>query len=169
MKQVDDTCIHTLRCHLQVSRPLVGIWDVAPDILESSLPLHFSQCHCAVVSLLFRICLGQYQLNHDLAALPRANTVLVRYATHAIAYTTPPCESEVLAAGCGCHPRLCASQRQTTATRQMTRIMGIMGNYGDLWGIMVAFWGIVGNYGGLWGIMGNYGDLWRNHEGLWEF
>ena len=49
-----------------------------------------------------------------------------------------------------------------------------MGNYGELWGIMVQPWAIIGNYGTillhpwgimgkfeeLWGIMGNYGELW---------
>ena len=34
---------------------------------------------------------------------------------------------------------LCAHQRQTTAPRQTTKIMGIMGNYWQSWGIMVNY------------------------------
>ena len=54
-----------------------------------------------------------------------------------------------------------------TAPRQT---IGIMGNYGELWGMMGNYeesWGSWGNYGELrWnygkfgGIMGNYGELW---------
>ena len=54
-----------------------------------------------------------------------------------------------------------------------------MGNYGELWGIMVQPWAIIGNYGTilphpwgvmgkfeeLWGIMGNYGSTMGNY---WE-
>ena len=79
-------------------------------------------------------------------------------------------------------PGLCARQRRTTCARQMFEIMGnygelwgiigfhgelwgnfgelcgIMGNYGVLWGIMGKFCGYMGKYGELWGIMGFYGE-----------
>ena len=39
-----------------------------------------------------------------------------------------------------------------------------MGNYGELWGIMVELWGIMVE---LCGIMGNYGEWWWNYGELW--
>ena len=61
-----------------------------------------------------------------------------------------------------------ARRRLPAGRLELWELWGIMGNYGELWGIMVELWG---NYGELWGIMGELwgimGGLWGNYGELW--